>query len=42
MLPHQGVVALTVSLLSLAITLGILVGIFRREGKFAAGRDDEH
>jgi len=42
MSPHQGIVALTASLISIALTLLILTGIFRNEKKYQAGRDDEH
>lgn len=41
-LPHQGVVDLIVSLTTLAITLGILTFILRREKQYQASNTDEH
>ena len=41
-MPHQGFVDLFVSLLSLAITLGILTFILHREKQHQASNTDEH
>ena len=42
MLPHQGVVALTVAFITLVITLGFMIGIFRHEKRHQANNQDEH
>jgi LPXTG-motif cell wall-anchored protein len=41
-MPHQAIVLLTIAGISLVITLGILIGIFRREKQFQASNTDEH
>ena len=42
-MPHQGVVAATISALSLCITLGILTYSLRQEKRHqAANRQDDH
>ncbi len=41
-MPHQGFVDLSVSLFTLAITLGILTFILRREKHYQASNTDEH
>ncbi len=41
-LPHQGVVDLVAAVITLAITLGILTFILRREKQYQASNTDEH
>ena len=42
-MPHQGIVALTISLLSIAITLSVLAYNLRSEKQFQAqNKNDKH
>jgi len=42
MLPHQGVVSLVVSIITITITLSVMIGILRLEKRHQADDQDEH
>jgi len=41
-MPHQGIVSLSISVLSIALTMGILFYTLRREKQNQAQNNDEH
>ena len=41
-MPHQGIVSLSVSALSIALTLGVLFYTLRHEKRNAANNSDKH